>query len=192
MQSTAAGRDSSSSRGCTEFASLYQHPLLENPPSTSAPADLRRRHVMMSRKLEHLCLDCPLMAQCLYDAVVKYDVTGFVGATTARQRHEIRARLRISVRAEDFDSLAGVTGGNRQIDHNEVIRLRAANPHESLDSLAGRLGCSLSTVKRHLRRHREEGRSGPGPQAVQAPTGDDVLAAYRLITAPSEERAEAA
>lgn len=192
MQSIAAGRHSSSTRGCTEFASLYQHPLLENPPSTSAPADLRRRHLMMSRKVEDLCLDCPLMAQCLYDAVVKYDVTGFVGATTARQRHEIRARLRISLRPEDFDSLAGVTGGNRQIDHDEVIRLRAANPHESLDTLAGRLGCSLSTVKRHLRRHREEGRSGRVRRATQTPSGDDVLAAYRQVTAPPGERAEAA
>jgi len=80
-------------------------------------------------------------------------VAGFVAGTTARQRSEIRRRLGVSVRPEDLDSLAGVVGG-RQVDHAEVLRLRAAHPDESLEVLAGRLGCSLSTVKRHLRRER--------------------------------------
>ena len=50
--------------------------------------------------------------------------------------------------------MAGVTGGHRQVDHDEVVRLRHAHPDESLETLARRLGCSLSTVKRHLRRER--------------------------------------
>jgi hypothetical protein len=50
--------------------------------------------------------------------------------------------------------LAGVTGRHRQVDHDEVVRLRYAHPDESLETLAHRLGCSLSTVKRHLRRER--------------------------------------
>ncbi|MGI3786069.1 MAG: hypothetical protein ACRYG2_35440 [Janthinobacterium lividum] len=83
-------------------------------------------------------------------------MAGFAGGTTARQRKEIRRRLGIVVGPEDLDTLAEVIGGTRQIDHDEVMRLRRANPDETLDQLAQRLGCSLSTTKRHLRRERQE------------------------------------
>ncbi len=99
---------------------------------------------------------CPLLTACLYRAVVDYDVAGFVAGTTQRQRGEIRARLGVEVEAEDFDSLAGVVGGQRSVDHDEVVRLRRTHPDESLERIARRLGCSLSTVKRHLRRERNE------------------------------------
>ena len=47
---------------------------------------------------------------------------------------------------ENFDTLAGVTGRHHQVNHSEVVRLRHAKPDESLEMLAHRLGCSLSTV----------------------------------------------
>ena len=74
-----------------------------------------------------------------------------------------------------------MTGGSRPVDHDEVIRLRAANPDESLERLAQRLGCSLSTIKRHLRRER----SGQAPvQAGVRPmpsTVEVLLAASRVL-----------
>lgn len=168
-------------QGCVAFASLFQHPLMEDAPTSSASADERRQYMMMVRKAENVCGSCPLMAQCLYDAVAKHDVAGFVGGTTPRQRQEIRQRLQITVAPEDFDSLAGVTGRNRQIDHDEVVRLRAANPHESLETLAHRLGCSLSTIKRHLRRHRHEAASPAPVKKPSLPTMAAVINAYRQV-----------
>lgn len=185
---TFTSRTDASTQGCHASASLFQHPLLEDPPSASAPADQRRQHMMLTRKAQNICQTCPFLQQCLYNAVVKYDVAGFVAGTTARQRAEIRNRLGVSVTPEDFDTLAGITARHRQVDHDEVVRLRHANPHESLETLAHRLGCSLSTVKRHLRRHRNETqrpRTQPRPQ----PSMREVVAAFRHVAAPAERRA---
>jgi hypothetical protein len=125
--------------------------------------------------------------------------TSTADRTTARcvdlaapaQRAQIRRRLDIAVEPEDFDVLTGVTGRHRQVNHSEVVRLRNANPHESLEMLAHRLGCSLSTVKRHLRRERREpsGRTG----AVTKPSVDEVLAAAGVTgTAPVRRSSQAA
>lgn len=140
--------------GCIDHAALFQDPMLEEPlPSGSTIAD-RHRQAALTGQAEKVCQGCPLVADCLYRAVVDHDVAGYAGGTTAVQRRLIRRRLGVVVAPEDFDTLAGVTGRNRQVDHDEVVRLRNANPHESLETLAHRLGCSLSTVKRHLRRER--------------------------------------
>lgn len=127
-----------------------------------------------------ICHGCPLIAPCLYRAVVEHDVAGFAGGTTARQRSEIRGRLAIRVEPEDFDTLAGVTGRHRQIDHDEVVRLRNANPQESLEVLAHRLDCSLSTVKRHLRRERSN--TSPTAEPPTTPTLAQVVAAAAEVT----------
>lgn len=187
MNSATATSRPESAQGCHEFASLFQHPLLEEPPAASAPADQRRQHMMLTRKAENVCQTCPLLKQCLYNAVVRYDVAGYAAATTVRQRQEIRSRLGITVAPEDFDTLAGITARHRQVDHDEVVRLRNANPHESLETLAHRLGCSLSTVKRHLRRHRNEAHR-PRVQPRPLPSMTEVLAAFRLVVAPASER----
>lgn len=179
-QHATATRTQTAVHGCIDNADLYQHPLLEEPPTASAPADQRRQHMMLARKAENLCLECPLMQQCLYNAVVKHDVAGFVAGTTERQRQEMRNRLRITVQAEDFDTLAGVTARHRQVDHDEVVRLRNANPHESLETLAHRLGCSLSTVKRHLRKHRNESRQ-PAAAKRFVPSMQQVMQAYAEV-----------
>lgn len=179
-QTEPAVRAERSVRGCVENADVFQHPLLEEPPTASATADQRRQHMMLARKAETLCFECPLLQQCLYNAVVKHDVAGFVAGTTERQRIEMRNRLRIVVQAEDLDTLAGVTARHRQVDHDEVVRLRNANPHESLEMLAHRLGCSLSTVKRHLRKHRNEARE---PEQVKpfVPSMAQVMQAYAEV-----------
>lgn len=141
--------------GCVQGARLFQDPLLEEPPTTNADPETRRRSVSLERAAEDVCRSCPLLASCLYDAVVEHDVAGFVAATTARQRAQMRRRLGVRVEPEDFDTLAGATRQHRQVNHDEVLRLHRANPDETYEQLAARLGCSLSTVKRHLRRERQ-------------------------------------
>lgn len=142
--------------GCAAAPELFQHPLVEDPPRGSLTREDRERQTRLVAAARRTCEECPLRATCLYEAVVRHDVAGFVAGTTVRQRNEIRRRLGIVVSAEDLDTLAGVVGGTRQVDHDEVLRLRRANPHETLEQLASRLGCSLSTIKRHLRRERDE------------------------------------
>lgn len=164
---------------CVDFDSLFQHPFLEDGAAPKN-VDERRQQMMMLRKAENLCLDCPLMTQCLYSAVVQHDVAGFVAGTSPRQRAEMRSLLGVRVQPEDLDNFAGVSAPNRQVDHDEVIRLRNANPYESLESIAQRLGCSLSTVKRHLRKARS-GEVSPTPRRQVPPSVEQVLHAYRTV-----------
>ena len=167
---------------CVELAAVFQDQLLEEPPSTGASAALRRRRLALITIAKAACRECPLITDCLYRAVVEYDVAGYVAGTTPPQRALIRRRLDITVEPENFDTLAGAARRNRQVNHSEVVRLRNANPHESLDQLAQRLGCSLSTVKRHLRRERRE----PTTRTDQPkPTVADVLAAAAIVSSSS-------
>ncbi len=173
---------------CVEFAALYQHPLVEEPTPASAAVEERRRSLMMTRKAQNLCAQCPNMQQCLYDAVVRYDVTGYAGGATGKQRQEIRSRLGIRVASEDYDTLAGVTAPHRQVDHDEVVRLRNANPDESLETIAMRLGCSLSTVKRHMRKARTAAAVATKPAPAPLPEMDQVLDAYAAVVTESQPR----
>ena len=168
---------------CVELASVFQSPLLEEPPAGDATVADHRQYNALIARAEQACLDCPLIERCLYAAVVEHDVAGYVGGTTEAERARIRRALRITVAAEDFDTLAGVTGGHRQVDHDEVVRLRHAHPDESLESLARRIGCSLSTVKRHLRRERRN----PGLHRDDAPKPglSAVLTAVAAVTGRS-------
>ncbi|WP_344812611.1 WhiB family transcriptional regulator [Microlunatus aurantiacus] len=141
---------------CADVPEVFLDPALESEPTSSAPARVRRQYATLAAEATEVCASCPLISACLYRAVVDYDVAGFVAGTTARQRAEVRNRLGVEVEPEDFDSLAGVVGGQRTVDHDEVVRLRRTHPDESLERIARRLGCSLSTVKRHLRQERHE------------------------------------
>ncbi|MFX4273474.1 WhiB family transcriptional regulator [Propionibacteriaceae bacterium Y1685] len=181
---SAQAPTTTSATACLEAKDLFQHRLMEEPPTSNAPADERRQYMMMVRKAQNLCGSCPLMKSCLYDAVVKFDVDGFVAGTTRKQRTEIRSKLGVKVEPEDFDTLAGVTARHRQVDHDEVVRLRNANPHESLETLAQRLGCSLSTVKRHLRKARNQSNVTP-IRKTRMVSMREVLGAYREVVAPT-------
>lgn len=149
--------------GCVTFSAVFQDRLLEEPPTGNAAAAERRRYSELIQQAGEVCARCPFREGCLYQAVAEHDVAGFVGGTTQRERNEIRRRLGVQVQPEDFDTLAGVTAPNRQVDHDEVVRLRNANPNETLERIAQRLGCSLSTVKRHLR----TARAGQGEAGVR-------------------------
>jgi Transcription factor WhiB len=175
--STTSTADHTTAR-CIELAAIFQDQLLEDPLPASAPGAVRRRQLALITAARAACRECPLIIDCLYRAVVDYDIAGYAAGTTPAQRIQIRRQLGITVEPEDFDTLAGVTGRHRQVNHAEVVRLRNANPNESLEMLAQRLGCSLSTIKRHLRRERRE----PTPRIAPArPTVAEVRAAAAAV-----------
>lgn len=167
-------------QGCVQHADVFQHSLLEDPP-TAPRAATRRKSAELLQQAEKICTSCPLMQTCLYNAVVEHDVAGVAAGTTAKQRQRMRELLGWKVEPENLDTMAGTTAQNRQVDHDEVVRLRQANPHETLDTLANRLGCSLSTIKRHLRRHRLE-RTTPRPVTEPAkPTMHQVHLVHQQL-----------
>lgn len=135
---------------CVKFASLFQDPLLEEDTRVET-AEQRRTQANLIARASSLCSSCPLQAECLADAIVHHDVAGFVAGTTEPQRREIRARLGVEVDPIEIDVFAGVHSG-RSFNQEEIQRLRMANPNQPLSAIAARVGCSVSTVKRHLRR----------------------------------------
>ena len=176
---------------CAAYPELFLDPALETEPVPSAPARVRRQHAALASAAGQVCDSCPLLTACLYRAVVEFDVAGFVAGTTERQRAAIRDQLGIEVEPEDLDNLAGVVGGQRTIDHDEVVRLRKAHPEESLEKIARRLGCSLSTVKRHLRKERRQP-SSASATAKTRPTQADVRRATAEILAENSGTRRAA
>lgn len=176
---------------CADAPEVFLDPVLESEPTASAPARTRRAYAELAGEATEICASCPLISACLYRAVVDYDVAGFVAGTTARQRSAVRARLGVEVEPEDLDSLAGVVGGQRTVDHDEVVRLRRAHPDESLERIARRLGCSLSTVKRHLRQERHQPSATRTPAAAR-PTQSQVRRATAEILAETSGNRRAA
>lgn len=175
---------------CVRAAELFQDPILEDGLPANASAELRHRGEALAARADALCASCPIQRSCLYQAVVDHDVAGFVAGTTAAERVQIRALLGIDVNPEDLDVLAGVTGANRLVNHAEVLRLRAANPHESLEMIAMRLGCSLSTVKRHLRKARSN--ADTAPARSERPTQHAVESACERVCRPDRSGRTAA
>ncbi len=174
------------SPACATDTALYLHPLLEESPDpATVSADVRRELDDLVSRARAACAACPLFAECLYAAVVQRDVAGFVGCTTQGERDAIRDRLGAGPEREDLDAAAGVRGERRPLDHEAVLAARAAYPDDSLEMLAHRLECSLSTVKRHLRRARREAAGTgaaaadrPEPKSAGVPTVDQVLDAF--------------
>lgn len=158
---------------CVTYSNVFLHPLLDDGAAPAARGE-RREQQMLRSQAEKMCSGCPLLAQCLTDAVTKFDVSGYVAGTTKRQRQEIRNRLGVRVDQEDFDTFAGVNSG-RQFDRYEIQRIRAANPDQPLSAIAAKVGCSVSTVKRHLRRIEEEG-VALRPSTRMSPSPEQVLA----------------
>ena len=136
---------------CIQAREIFQNPLVEEPPTGRNDLAVR----LAGRAIE-LCESCPLMDKCLYEAVVEHDVAGVAGGTTALQRTRIRRLLGVNVDREDLSDFAGTTREGGRLTHAEVSRARRADPDATLETIAERLGCSLSTVKRHLRQARAE------------------------------------
>lgn len=127
-------------------------------------------------KAAEACASCPLLVQCLYRAVVDGEVAGYVACTSPQDRGEIRDRLGITVDNPDIDRIAGVRTAGSPVDHEAVLAARRANPSDTFAQLAERLGCSLSTVKRHLRQASSRPRQAGARHARTAPPSvDEVL-----------------
>lgn len=171
---------------CVTYSNIFLHPLMEDSAVPSGRGE-RREQQMLRNQAEKMCAECPLQAKCLNDAITKFDVAGYVAGTTKRQRMEIRSRLGVHVEPEDFDTFAGVNSG-RQFDRYEIYRIRHAHPDQPLSVIAAKVGCSVSTVKRHLRRVEAEGgtahigkRPAPSPSQVMA-VAEDVKQGRRSTT----------
>ncbi|MGH3505708.1 MAG: sigma factor-like helix-turn-helix DNA-binding protein, partial [Nocardioidaceae bacterium] len=67
---------------------------------------------------------------------------------------------------------------------------RVRRLHDSLEQIANRLGCSLSTVKRHLRKARQTERSQEGGVAsmLDLPSLDEVFDAFEEIVESQHAR----
>lgn len=155
---------------CLQASDLFQHPLVEDPPTGRD-----ERAQRLAGRAVQLCESCPLLEQCLYSAVIEHDVAGIAGGTTPLQRTRIRRLLGVNVAREDLSDFAGTTREGRRLTDADVARARRADPDATLETIAERLGCSLSTVKRHLRQTR---RATPAAVPVRSrPSMAAVLAA---------------
>lgn len=163
---------------CAVFQNVFLHPLLDDGIAPSTVRE-RREQRMLHGQASRICAGCPLAVPCLTDAVVKFDVSGFVAGTTRRQREEIRTRLGIHVAAESLDTFTGVKSGGK-FDGREIVRLRNAHPNEPLGSIAARVGCSVSTVKRHLRRLAADGEVSR-PNLKISPTPAQIVFAAEQV-----------
>jgi len=178
---------------CAADPDLYLHPLLESPPSRSKVTKaVWEEYRGLLGQVRNACAACPMFVDCLYSAVAQVDVAGYVGCTTPSERRRIRSMLGVAIEPEDLDAAAGVRGERRPVDHEAVVAMRAAHPDESLEQIAGRLECSLSTVKRHLRRARrgspEPEPERPSPKRTDVPTVDDVLDAFDAVVEADRSR----
>jgi HTH domain len=126
------------------------------------------------------------LGDCRYRAVVDVDVSGFVACTTEADRAAIRDSLGIVVDAAPTGSYGPARSGAGPVSHEAVLTARTTHPKDTCQQLAERLGCSTSTIKRHLRRARAEAAQAdvqvaPSPRRV--PTVDDVLDAFDTLDA---------
>jgi hypothetical protein len=186
--STPVGRETSGkgfvASPCAVDVELYLHPLLEEPPArSSADPQTWDTYESLVVRARSSCAACPLLAECLHKAVVHTDVAGYAGCTTPLERRAIRRRVGISVPAEDLDTYAGTRGDRQPVEHDDVLPMRAAHPDDSLETLAERLGCSLSTVKRHLIRARREAAAGEveKPERGRAPDDGRGLRGFEAV-----------
>ena len=166
---------------CLGQAELFLHPLFDQPTHTLSAQQAHLVRAMVAQA-GPICAACPIAERCLYQAVVVHDVAGYVAGTTPGQRTAMRSRLGWRVEVESFDDFAGV-GSRHQVSHEEILRLRKAYPNKTLEDVAARLGCSLSTVKRHLRQAREGAACATLRPVLKPvpPSSDQVLAARRDV-----------
>ena len=136
------------------------------------------------------CAGCPMLVDCLYRAVVEVDVSGFVACTTEADRAAIRDSLGIVVDDGPVGGYGPARLGSGPVSHEAVVAARSAHPKDTCQQLAERLGCSTSTIKRHLRRARAEAAlvEARADEIVDAtprrtPSVDEVLDAFDTLDA---------
>lgn len=163
---------------CAHTPALYQDELLLSPPARQDLTAAEWDRLLAKRASAHRrCAACPLMIECLYRAVVEVDVSGFVACTTEHDRQVIRRQLGIEVQPVTTTPYGAPRVGGGPVHHEAVMTARQAHPKDTCHQLAERLNCSTSTIKRHLRRAREEEAvvSTAVATSTAPPTVEDVL-----------------
>jgi len=165
---------------CAHVPEVYQDEMLHSPPARADISDAEWADLTVKRASAHRqCAGCPLMVDCLYRAVVEVDVSGFVACTTEHDRLLIRSQLGIVVQQVTSTPYGAPRIGGGPVSHDAVMAARQAYPKDTCHQLAERLHCSTSTVKRHLRKAREEKlvpvAAATTVRATEQPTVEDVL-----------------
>lgn len=149
---------------CAHVPEVYQDELLQSPPARADVTAAQWDELAAKRASAHRqCAGCPLMVACLYRAVVEVDVSGFVACTTESDRLLIRRQLGIEVEQVGSSAYGAPRVGGGPISHEAVMAARQSHPKDTCHQLAERLNCSTSTIKRHLRRAREQQITAVGP-----------------------------
>jgi hypothetical protein len=163
---------------CASEPEVYQDEQLHAPPARADVSSADWERLSVKRAAAHRqCAGCPMMVGCLYRAVVEVDVSGFVACTTEEDRAEIRRQLGIEVQQSSTAPYGTARVGSGPVSHEAVMAARQAYPKDTCHQLAERLDCSTSTIKRHLRRAREQKlvHGATAAAAVSAPSVDAVL-----------------
>lgn len=169
---------------CAQAPEAFLDEHLEATSVTSMSAAEREQLHATRAALHRQCAGCPLLVDCLYRAVVLVDVSGYAACTTESERALIRERLGIEVVRSTLTPYGAPRVGGGPVSHEAVLTSRQAYPKDTCQQLAERLGCSTSTIKRHLRRDREQRAADaiPDPAAEQhLPTIDEVLDAFDAL-----------
>ena len=160
---------------CANRPEAYLDERLQSPPTRNDVSRAEWERLTQQRADVHRdCAGCPFLVDCLYRAVVEVDVFGYAACTTGSDRHRIRRMLGIEIMQPTAGPFAPPRTGAGPIDHETVLTLRQSFPNDTCIQLARRLGCSTSTVKRHLRRARQAQASMAAPVS-RTPTVEEVL-----------------
>lgn len=159
---------------CATVPEVYQDELLQSSPSrTEVSADDWARLSTTRASAHRQCAGCPMMVDCLYRAVVEVDVSGFVACTTEDDRASIRRQLGIEIQQTTTTPYGAARIGGGPVSHEAVMAARHSYPKDTCQQLAERLDCSTSTVKRHLRRAREQ-KLNPVSVVAESPSAPSV------------------
>lgn len=166
---------------CAHQPELFEEVAAVAGDSTTPLAPARELIAVARRS----CAGCPMLVDCLYRAVVEVDVSGFVACTTEADRATIRESLGIEVTQSTLAPFGSARLGGGPVSHEAVVAARQAHPNDTCQQLAERLGCSTSTVKRHLRRAREAAHEAERAAPVQRriPSVEEVLDAFDALEA---------
>ena len=165
---------------CVDAPEQFLDERLQTAPNTHAEAVAL---AAARAKVHRLCAACPLMVDCLYRAVVEVDVSGYVACTTEAERAGMRRALGIDVAPAPLMTFGAPRVGGGPVSHEAVLTMRQAHPKDTCQQLAERLGCSMSTIKRHLRREREQQATSEESvhQPQRVPTVEEVLDAFDAL-----------
>ena len=167
---------------CADDPTTFLDDDLETPPGRHGLTAAMRRDLARKRADAHRrCAACPIFTDCLYRAVVEVNVSGFVACTTERDRTSLRRQLGVQVTDAESAAFGAPRLGGGPVDHEAVLTARQSYPNDTCQQLAERLGCSTSTIKRHLRRARQQQVAEVTAAVPLMPSVDDVLDAFDTL-----------